>query len=416
MNKNKYFQRHTSSKILDLQQHFPVVVISGARQVGKSTLLQHIFPDLPRVVFDPVIDVENARQDPDLFLAQRKPPIILDEIQYAPQLVTALKRRLEKDRQPGQYLLTGSQQWGIMKLLSESLAGRAVFLDLEGFSLAEIAEADAETCWLPKWLQGTLPAGGLSRGNRLNVRFPFFEQLWRGFLPEAQFLPIHLIPDFHLAYQRTYVERDVRQLADVSDTQLFSRFFRLCGAMTAQEINFRELGREIGVTPQTATRWLDVLKGTFQWFEVPAYGLNAIKRISSRPKGYLSDTGLICSSLAISSPEAISSHPLWGSLYETAVVCEIRKQCRLLPTPPNLYHWRSHGGGEVDLLLEWNGQIYPIEVKGKSHPTRTDASGLLALRKTYPHLTIGSSLIIAPAESCYPVSEQIFVLPWDAMW
>lgn len=145
------------------------------------------------------------------------------------------------------------------------------------------------------------------------------------FPSQAHFLPLEAIPDFHLAYQRTYIERDARLLADVSDWQQFGRFVRLASALTAQEVNRSQVGREIGVSPQTAERWLGILKATFQWFEVPAFSGNTVKRIASKAKGFVADTGLACWSLAISTPNAVPSHPAWGALFETAVYGEIRK-------------------------------------------------------------------------------------------
>lgn len=410
-----YLSRIISEKLQLLFRTFPIVVLSGARQVGKSTLLAHLFSDLPRVIFDPVTDIENARRDPELFLRNRPPPLILDEIQFAPELVPVIKRLLEADRRPGQYLVTGSQQWGIMKMLAESLTGRAVFLDLDGFGIAEIAHVPAANAWLLYWLDR---AGKImpEQIGRCALPCTLYEQLWRGFLPEAQFIPQSTVPDFHAAYLRTYIERDVRQVADVSDLVQFGHFFRLCAALTAQEINHSQLGRELGVTPQTAARWVGVLHAMFQWIPIPAYSGNTIKRISGKPKGYLADTGLVCHAQAIAAPTVLGGHPLWGALFETAVVAEIRKQCRLLPTAPNLYHWRSHGGAEVDILLEWNGCLYPIEIKGKSHPDIKDARGIQSFWQTYPRLPRMPGLVVAPSETCYQIAKDIWVMPWDAQY
>jgi predicted AAA+ superfamily ATPase len=409
---HSYFERLITSKVVELFNNFPAVILTGARQVGKSTLLEHTYPQIARVVFDPTMDVENARQDPELFLKNRQSPLILDEIQYAPELVPALKRRIDGDKTEGQYLLTGSQQWEVMKLLSESLAGRCAMLDLEGFCLSEISGV-SEKGWLVKWLEGS---GEIAAENfsRLKLPFSVYEQLWRGFFPDAQFLTQGVIPDFLSSYQRTYIERDVRLMSEVGDLQQFGRFFRLAAAMSAQEINFSQFGREIGVTPQTASRWLDILSATFQWFEIQAYSGNAIKRISNKPKGYVSDTGLMCLSQAIASPDSIGGHPLWGPIFETAVVNDMRRQVAAMNTKPNLYHWRSHGGAEVDMLLEWNGHFYPIEIKGKSSPTKGDARGIEAFKDTYPKLPVKAGLIVAPANSFYAVKEDIYVMPWDA--
>jgi len=423
-----YKARILARKLRGMLGRFAVVVVSGARQVGKSTLLRHELADWDAVVFDPAVDVGNARQDPDLFLDNHPAPLVLDEIQYAPELVAAIKRRVDRaaatptaskarggrsvGRRAGMYVMTGSQQWGVLKSASESLAGRAVFLDLEGFCLAEIAQATVAEHWLKRYLDSpeeflaTQPA-------RLPPRRTVYEQLWRGFLPEADALEADWIAEFHRAYLRTYIERDVRLLTDVSDWQQFGRFVQLAAALTAQEINHSQLGRELGVTPQTAQRWLTTLRATFQWFETPAYHGNTIKRISGKPKGYLTETGLACSLQAISTAKTLAGHPLAGALFESAVVAEVRKLAGTLPTPPSCYHWRSHSGSEVDLLLERDGTFYPIEVKLTSRPTRQDTRGIAAFRQTYPKLKVASGLVLAPAERMTRLSETDYCLPWD---
>ncbi|MGD9161004.1 MAG: DUF4143 domain-containing protein [Desulfobacteraceae bacterium] len=408
-----YHERILTDRLYRLFSVFPVVVVSGARQVGKSTFLSKTLgKKMESVVFDPVIDVESARMDPELFLDNRRPPVILDEIQYAAELVPAIKRRVDRDRSAGQYILTGSQQWGVMRSISESLAGRAVFLDLDGFNVAEITHEKRQCTWLDKWIDDS--------GNFLNTfsgryleKTTLYEQLWRGFLPEAQFIPLDTIPDFHSAYQRTYIERDARLFADVSDWQLFGRFLRLVAALTAQEVNYSQVGRELGLTPQTARRWLDILKATFQWFELDPFSGNSIKKVSGKPKGYISDTGLACAAQAISSPMAIGGHPLWGALFETAVVAEIRKQCSFMSPRPMMYHWRTYGGAEVDIIIEYNGRFYPIEIKAKSNPSRGDTSGISAFRKQYPNLPVEKGLVLAPVERPIPLSENDYAVPWD---
>ena len=285
-------------------------------------------------------------------------------------------------------------------------------LDLEGFSLPEIAEVASEQSWLSRWLENPDLFTQTSQ-HRLALLTTLTEQLWRGFLPEAKFLPLDLMTDFHASYQRTYIERDVRLLSDISDLQQFSRFVRLSAALAGQEVNYSQIGRDIGITPQTAKRWLNVLIQAFEWFEVPAYSNNVIKKVSDKPKGYFADTGQICYSQMISSHQALPSHPLWGHVFENAVVSEIRKLAMLMPTPPRLYHWRVYSGAECDLILERDGKFFPIEIKAKTQITRNDARGFKSFRENYPTLNVQKGLIIAPVDKMSAITEDDYVMPWD---
>jgi predicted AAA+ superfamily ATPase len=391
-----------------------VVVVSGARQVGKTTLLRHVFPELDYVVFDPTIDMENARAEPDLFLHNHRLPLVLDEIQYAPELVSAVKRRVEEAQaRPGMFLLTGSQKWQVMRTLAESLAGRVAFLDLQGFSIQELSGADAEANWLGRWTDdadGSLasqPPIATSLGRTL------WEWLWRGTMPGANALDADLVRDFWTGYHRTYVERDALLAGSVEDWQRFGQFLGLMSALTAQEVNASQLGRDIGITPQTARRWLAILAGTFQWVEHPAFARNAVKRVSAKPKGYLADTGLACTHARISAPASLGGHSLAGALFETAMVNEIHKRAAILSGGVAHAHWRAAGGAEVDLLLERNGVLYPFEIKLTANPSWRDASGLVAFRKAYPERHIAKGAILCGTQRAFWVSEDVAALPWN---
>ncbi len=299
-----------------------------------------------------------------------------------------------------------------MRSISESLAGRVGFIDLEGFSLAELGGATSAPPWLGEWLDDPAAFAATKRP-RLDLGRTLFEQLWRGLLPGVQTFDSDLVPDYHAAYLRTYVERDVRQVLDASDWQLFGRFVRLAAALTAQQINHSQLGRELGLTPQTARRWLGSLNATFQWFEVPAYASDAIKRVSKKPKGYFADTGFACFLQAISSPVALGGHPLLGPLFETLVAAEVRKQCALLAPRPNLFHWSTYSGAEVDLLVERDGRLHPIEIKASSRVGRRHTTGISAFRRAHPNLEIAPGLVVAPTENFARVSDHDYALPFD---
>ena len=410
----KYIPRLLTNRLLGLAKNFPAVIVTGARQVGKSTWLEHVLGDTADiVVLDPVIDIENARQDPELFLNNHRLPLVLDEIQYAPELVPAIKRRIDSLGKNGLFFITGSQQWGVMKSISESLAGRCAFIDLNGFSLFEVAEEETRTNCLRYWLEN--PGGSISHSlTRLTLKNTFYEQLWKGFMPRVHFLDDEFIPDYFEAYQRTYIERDVRLMIDVSDMNLFSRFVGLLAAMSAQEINFSELGRDLGLNPQTAKSWLSVLVYTFQWLELPPFTMNPIKRISGKPKGYLADTGFACWLLAISSPRSLSSHPSLGALFESAAVSELKKQIASMSNKPKMYHWRAYSGGEVDLILEYDGTFYPIEFKVTANPSSKATIGISSFRKHYPNLRIAPGLVMAPTDRFRQISENDYAIPWDA--
>lgn len=412
-----YRERLLAKKLQKLAATFPVVAVSGARQVGKTTLVRHEFPALDYVVLDPTLDRENARGEPDLFLRNHPFSLIVDEIQYAPELVGAIKRTVDAaGNRPGMFILTGSQQWQVMRSLAESLAGRVAFLDLQGFALPELSGPGKTDCWLASWLKEAtelITAGRTRMEASPPPEFTLLEWLWRGSLPGVWRMDAEMVPEFWAGYHRTYVERDARLAGDVEDWQQFGLFLRLAGALSSQEVNGSQLGRDIGMTPQTARRWLRVLEATFQWFEVPAFKGNAVKRVSSKPKGYLTETGLICHHAQISSPKALGAHPLLGALFETAMVSELRKQAATLVGRTGLHHWRSAGGAEVDLLLERDGVLFPFEIKLTANPSRRDASGIAAFRQAHPHLQVGTGAILCAVERPRWVSEDVAALPWN---
>ncbi|MCU0291051.1 MAG: DUF4143 domain-containing protein [Thermoanaerobaculaceae bacterium] len=411
-----YRPRSVTPRLARLFEAFPVVVVCGARQVGKTTLLRHVFPDLDYVVLDPALDIEGARAEPDLFLRNHPPPAIIDEIQYAPALVAAIKRRVdEAQAAPGLYLLSGSQQWQVMRSMAESLAGRAAFLDLTGFSIPELAGTTDRPAWLQRWIED--PAAVVTAPGHDMRRFEteLLPWLWRGFLPGVYAVGADMVTDFWTGYHRTYVERDARLAGDISDWQQFGMFVRLIGTLTAQEVNYSQLGREIGMTPQTAQRWLRVLEGTFQWLAVPAFKGNVVKRVSSKPKGHMTDTGLVCHHALITTPSALAGHPLLGALFETAVACEIRKQAASLPGQTALHHWRSAGGAEVDLILERDGVLHPLEIKLTANPTRRDGRGLAAFRQAHSHLRVAPGALVCAVDRPRWLTEDTGVIPWNLL-
>jgi len=409
---NQYKPRHLEKKLKQYAAHFKVVLVMGARQVGKSTLLQHVFPDVKSIMFDPVQDLYGAREDPDFFLDSNPSPLILDEIQFAPELVPAIKRRVDALDSPGQYLLTGSQNLSILRSISESMAGRVGILNLEGMTAYEIFEC-TEQHWLASYLQA--PASLASNIHSLIDTPPLVRMLWRGTLPGILDMPDDVVPEYFRSYIQTYVERDIRLLENIRELSTFDRFIGLSSALCAQEINASQLGREIGVTPATARRWLDLLEHTFQWLELFPYHGNTIKRISGKRKGYWRDTGIAAYLQRISSPEALAVSPLLGSLFESWMVNTLYRLSSLLPTPPQFYHWRTSGGAEVDLVMELDGQLFPIEMKCKTALSKHDTRGIRAFRETYKSEKIAPAIIIYAGKECYQVDAFTTAVPWNAL-
>ena len=413
----KYRHRILEAKLKKLKEHFPVIVVTGARQAGKSTLLTHLFgKNSEHIVFDPVTDQFGARRDPEFFLQQHKTPLILDEIQYSPELLPRIKKRIDQDRGPGQFFLTGSQNLSVMKSISESMAGRAAVIDLDAMAVPERLGISAEgLCfWLEEILRtgrGKISLNKLKHSRAVKAKGGLFKMLWRGGYPGTLDLPDDLFADYFQSYVRTYVERDIRVLAEVSDQQTFSRFFGMVAALTAQEVNYSHLGRELGITPQTASRWLNILKATYQWFELPPYHGNLVKRLSNKGKGYLTDTGLACYLARVSSPEALATQPIFGAIFETHVILEIRRMFSAVSAPVNFFHWRAHSGAEVDLVIERDGILWPVEIKSKANITSADVRGLAAFRAAYPK-QCGPGVLVASVEKPYYLTRDVLVLPY----
>lgn len=382
--------------------------------MGKSTLLRHVFPEIRAVVFDPVQDLYGAREDPDQFLETFGSPLILDEVQYVPELLAALKRRVDQSGAPGQYFLTGSQNLSVLRNVSESLAGRIGILRLDGLTPAEQFGRGEDASWLKAYLENPESfLNGVGGRPVLSMQKSLCEYLWRGELPGLVHFVNEDIPAYWNAYVRTYVERDIRMLADLSNLSDFGRFLRLCGALTGQEIVQSQLGRELGINPKTARNWMNLLVWSYQWLELPAYSGNAIKKLSSKPKGHLQDSGLACYLNSIPSPESLLSSPLFGNIFESWGAGWIHRQIQRLPLAPVLYHWRSQNGAEVDVVLEYGGRLHPIEFKASTRLSKHDARGILAFRDTYSNAAPG--VIIYGGDTAYTLSGHAAAVPWKAV-
>lgn len=410
----RYLSRHIEKQILEAAKYFKAVLLLGARQAGKSTLLAHILPEVKSFVFSPVQDSFKARQDPDLFLDSFPPPLVLDEVQYVPELLAALKQKMDQHDEKGQYFLTGSQNFSILRNVAESMAGRVAIFHLDYFTPQEILGLGNGPGWIPFYLEN--PETFHQGRKKFPATFPpLIEFLFRGTFPATLDLPTSQIPRYFSSYLQTYIDRDVRTIENIQSLTEFDRFLGISASLTGQEINFSQIGREIGISPQTARRWLDLLYFSYQWFELFPYHGNTIKRISGKKKGYFKDSGFACYLQAIESPESLAKSHRLGAIFETWAINYIHQQFGTLATAPKTYHWRTASGAEVDLILERSGKLYPIEMKCKTHLSKADLSGMKAFRDTYPNQEIMPGLIIYAGSEVFKLDEKTTAIPWNLL-
>jgi hypothetical protein len=338
------------------------MVVTGGRQAGKTTVIKRLFPQHRFVSLDLPSHAEKAETSPGLFLEEFRPPVVVDEIQYAPGLFRHIKVRIDADRHAmGQFILTGSQKFPLMREVADSLAGRTALVELENLSAAELRLATDQD-----W------TGILARG--------LFPELWRQ--PELSTV------EFYSSYVATYLERDVRQILNVQSLRDFERFLRSCAARSGQLLNLSDLARDVGIRPQTARDWLSVLEASNQISLLEPYFENIGKRIVKSPKLYLNDPGMLCFLLGIDA-RALLASPLVGTVWETFVYAEFRKRARAAPSPATLWYYRDAQGREIDFIEIRDGRLHLFEVKWtEAADSRwlailNEAAALLARSKVY---------------------------------
>lgn len=401
--------RFIQNRLETLFKFFPSVLLTGARQVGKTTLVKELVPAGSMVTFDPVEDIRGAKADPDLFLKQMNSPGFLDEVQYVPQVLASLKRFVDEHaNKKSLFYLSGSQNLNVLRGAAESMAGRVAVLDLYPLCFKEMFQKEEHGV-----LEALLQTGADDFSGFGDGSVPALSRLmWRGGMPGLLDLPDQLIPDFFTGYMRTYIERDVRSISEISNLTLFSRFVRLLSALSAQEVNSNELGRDLGIDRTTAVRWENICEASYQWIKIPPFNRNPVKRISGKSKGYFVDTGFLCNLQGIFSPEILVSHPLYGHIFETFVVMEVVKRINAWHAGPNLYHYRAYSGAEVDLLLEYNGKVYPLEIKITTHPTKKDSKGITSFKETFPSENIGTAIVACNTPTPYKLADDVWAVPW----
>ncbi len=392
-----YIQRTAEDTIKKFSKQFKVVLVTGARQVGKSTLLKHCDENRNYVSLDDLTEREMAINEPKLFLENHKAPLIIDEIQYAPQLLSYIKLVVDKSDNKGQYWLTGSQQFHMMKNVSESLSGRVGIVDLMGLSLSEIS------------------------GNKNNIPFDtetesytdkksystedIFKIIYNGSYPALNNNDEIDRNSFYNSYLRTYIERDIRALTTVSDEMKFLTFIRVVAARTGQLLKYSEIAKEVDISEPTAKSWMSILVSSNLVYLLQPYYKNINKRMTKMPKIYFLDTGLCAYLTGWSSPDVIQKGAMNGAFFETFVVSEILKSYLHNGATPLMYVYRDTVQKEIDLLIEKNGKLYPIEIKLTANPNKSMVKNFNVIENA------GMGAIICMKEKEMLLTDDVKVIP-----
>ena len=334
----------------ELARAYPVIVITGPRQSGKTTLTRASFPDKPYVSLEDPDQRDFAKEDPRRFLSRYPDGAVLDEVQRVPDLFSYLQTRVDQDLRPGLFVLSGSQQFGVLSKVTQSLAGRVALVPLLPFSLEELQDAGRE----PNTLEEVLFTG-------------FYPAIYdRGISPEI----------WYGNYVQTYIERDVRQRINVRDLSTFQRFVRMCAGRTGRLVNLTSLANDCGISHNTAKAWLSVLQASYIVHLLPPHHRNFDKRLLKTPKLYFLDPGLAAWLVGIRNAEQIEFHPMRGALFETLVVSELLKRRFHQGLTSNLFFWQDRHGREVDILIDQGQQLVPVEVKSGQTIARSYFTGL----------------------------------------
>ena len=406
-----YIERTLEKFIIQASKQFPVLMVTGARQVGKTTLLKHICENKRTYVSldDPLV-LSLAKGDPALFMQRFNGPLLIDEIQYAPELLPYIKMAVDRDLKKGMFWLTGSQPFHLMKGVSESLAGRVAIMQLLGLSGMEMSgNGHNVNPFIPD------PEKLFACINKLTpiLLKEVFLTIFRGSFPAILTMENMDRDLFYSSYVQTYLQRDLRDLAKVGDELAFLRFLRASAARTGQLLNLSELARDADVATNTAKNWLSVLQSSGLVYLLEPYYTNLTKRLIKTPKLYFLDTGLCAYLTEWSSPETLEAGAMSGAILETFAIIELLKTYWHNGKNAPFYFYRDKDKKEVDLLIVKDGTVYPIEIKKSASPKKKMVRHFKILEKL--NMTIGHGGVICLCEHVLPISENTSSIPLSVL-
>lgn len=390
MNRKFYISRKIEKKIKQYLRQFPAVILTGPRQSGKSTTLKEIFtPKYEYITLEDPSIRESFISEPKLFLEKLPRYIIFDEIQYAPELLTYLKMLIDDSRDvKGRFLLTGSQQFQMMKNISETLAGRVGLLHLLPLSYEEIKDK-------------------VSPKKKVNSLKIFIHSCLRGSYPELYRHPKYDSRAWYDSYIQTYLERDIKSIYNVGNLRDFHRFMRLLASRCSQQLNLSNLANDLGVAVNTVKKWISLLESSYIIYLLSPYYKNIGKRIVKSPKIYFTDCGLVCHLLNIKSRDVLINHPLIGALFENYCIQETIKYFENMGLTAELYYIRTKTGKEIDLILDTKNGFVPIEIKFTKSPARRMVESVEYFHKEIKKLSLAKGFLVSLTDISLPLTKNI---------
>lgn len=408
--------RTIKESVLKAMKNKPVVLITGARQVGKSTLCSEIKKEYgyEYVSLDNLRERETAIKDPELFLSLHKAPLIIDEVQYAPKLLDVIESIVNKVKfdggdNKGMYVLTGSQIYSLMENVSESLAGRVSIVEMSPFSLREIKDLEESP-----FVIDPLTIQKRNLENKININ-ELYEQIVKGFYPEIYDNSELDVETFYSDYVRTYIERDVSQIINLNDKLKFQRFMEVLASLTGEEFVGNNLAKSIGVSLPTIEAWLSVLvAGNIVYLLEPYNENSTLKRVVKRPKLYFLDTGLASYLARLNNPKVLKNSIFSGRFVETYIVNEIIKSYKNNNKKTNFYYYRDADQKEIDLIMLEGGTLHFIECKSGISYSKKDVSAFVTLRNKTKY-KVGASGIVCLTDTIYSIDEDVYAIPIGAI-
>ena len=401
-----YIKRSLEKVVLQVSKEYPVVLISGPRQVGKTTMLKKLMEGTDRnyVTLDDLQERALAKNDPEMFLQLHKPPVLIDEVQYAPELFSMIKLIVDKEHRKGDFWLTGSQIFDLMKGVQESLAGRVAVLSLSSLSQTEIYGGEdrpfqIEIEHLMKRKEGRTSADLQE----------IFRRIFQGSMPAIVSNEVSNNSIFYGSYLSTYIERDVRNLSDSIDSLKFLRFLTAVAARCSQMLNVNEIARDADINLKQAKDWMGILETLGIIFYLHPFSNNMLKRLVKTPKYYFYDTGLVAYLTKWSSPETLENGAMNGAILENYVVSEIRKSYLNSGKEPFMYYYRDKDAREIDIVLEHDGELNPIEIKKSANPAPEILRNFSVLEKT--GLKRGKAAVICMKMDLSAFDQENYIVP-----